>query len=180
MNRGLIAALLALLITATIPNSVFGQAASAPSPTAAGDAYAPLQLYDGSWDAETSGAKESAPMHISNHCTKTGVFFVCEQVINGKSEDLVVFLPTGASGATQHYRTMGLRVNADKPGDWGNLEISGERWIYSSEDTENGAKVYWRTVNVFSGKDKIHFEIQRSAEGKTWETKSSGDERRVK
>lgn len=179
MNRCVTAALV-LLMAATIPQLVLGQPVNAPSPKAVADPYAPLQLYQGSWDAETNGGKESAPTHISNHCAKTGVFFVCEQLINGKSEALVVFLPTGASGATQNYRTMGLRVNHEKPGDWGNLEITGERWTYFGEGTENGAKVYWRTVNVFSGPDKIHFEMQGSADGKTWETKRSGEEHRVK
>jgi hypothetical protein len=42
---------------------------------------------------------------LVNHCAKTGVFFACEQVVDGKTADLVVFLPRGATGGTQHYRT---------------------------------------------------------------------------
>ena len=123
--------------------------------------------------------KEAVKMHIANHCERTGVFFVCEQMINGKSEDLVVFLPTGVSGTTFIYKTAGLSVSGEAPGDWGKLEIQGERWTYSSEDTEKDAKVYWRTINLFSGPDKIHFEVQRSNDGATWETKRTGEERRT-
>ena len=143
------------------------------------DAYAPLWLYNGSWGLETAGGNEHSKTQISNHCEKTGLFFVCEQVIGGKSEDLVVFVPTGASGITQSYRTMGLSAGGETPGDWGKLEISGDRWVYSSEETDKGSKVYWRTINLFSGRDKIHFEIQRSVDGKTWETRRSGDEHRT-
>ena len=151
--------------------------AAAPAPTDA--AYVLLELYNGSWESVAGGGANAKPVHLTNHCARTGRFFVCEQVVDGESKALVVFLPLGASGTTQNYLTQGLMVTAGKPGDWNRLEITGDRWVYSSEGEENGAKVYWRTVNTFSGPDKIHFEIQRSADAKTWQTTMSGDERRV-
>ena len=143
------------------------------------DSYAPLRLYQGSWEARTNGDPKASPTIIANHCEKTGVFFVCEQVVNGKSEDLVVFLPQGASGATQTYKTEGLSVSGETPGAWGKLEISGDRWVYSNDGTENGTKTYWKTINIFAGHDSIHFQIQRSTDGKSWQDQSSGDEHRV-
>ena len=154
------------------------QSVSVPSHTAADDPYAPLRLYDGNWQFEMTDGKDVSHMHISNHCEKTGLFFVCEQVIDGKPSNLVVFLPAGTSAGTQNYRTQGLSTDARRPRDWGNLEISGNRWVYSSEETDGGSKVYWRIINIFSGPDKIHFEVQHSTDSKTWETKQSGEERR--
>jgi hypothetical protein len=58
----------------------------------ADDPYAPLKLYDGKWDSTTTiGPKEV--IRIENHCARTGLFFVCEQAVNGKTEALTVFLP---------------------------------------------------------------------------------------
>jgi len=146
--------------------------------TAADDAYTPLRLYDGGWESTTSGSESAKVTHLVNHCERTGLFFVCEQIIDGVSKDLVVFLPTDSSGVTHHYRTNALSVDASTPGNWGKLEIAGERWVYTS-DSKDGASAQWRTVNVFSGPDHIHFEIQRSTDGHTWETTRAGDERRV-
>ena len=52
--------------------------------------------------------------------------------------------------------------------------------MYSSEDNDKGKKTYHRTINVFAGSDKIHFEIQSSEDGVEWATGMSGDETRVK
>jgi hypothetical protein len=178
MNRlpiGAIAIVLGLAMASAYARS---QSVSVPANASAGDPYAPLQLYGGSWQLEMTGSKGSSRMLISNHCEETGAFFVCEQVINGKTEDLVVFLPTGSSAGAQTYRTLGLSAAGKRPRDWGKLEISGDHWVYSSEEQEKDAKVYSRTTNLFSGPDKIHFEVQRSVDGKNWQTTQSGDEHR--
>ncbi len=174
MKKGLAGFVYGLMLVSLAMAQGAQPQASAPSD----EAYVPLRLYDGSWQMTPADGK-SPVVHIVNHCAKTGVFFVCEQVIDGKSMDLVVFQPTGAAGKTLQYKTAGLPI-ADKPSDWSLLEITGDRWVYSGDGTDNGVKVYWRTVNVFSGPDKIHFEVQRSTDLKTWDTKQSGEEARVK
>src|SRR6516164_4786308 len=70
------------------PVLILAMQASRP---AADDPYALLRLYNGTWDI-ASGAEQKIT-HVENHCTKTGLFFVCEQIVSGKSEALVVFLP---------------------------------------------------------------------------------------
>lgn len=146
----------------------------------ADDPYAPLKLYDGKWDSTTTiGGKEV--VHIENHCSKPGLFFVCEQMVAGKTEALVVFLPVAKlpSGG-EEYKTQGLLADASPAGGWNKLTIEGDRWVYSWEDTEGAKKTFWRNVNQFSGTDKIHFEIQRSDDGNTWKTVKGGDEQHVK
>ena len=158
--------------------------AAAPAKTAslAADPYAPLRLYDGKWDVlPANGAKPADSVHIENHCGKVGEFFACNQFVNGKNVALVVFLPTHPlENGGYAYRNQAVRVKGDDPSSWGNLEIAGNSWVYSSSETDKGKKVYWRTTNVFSGPDKIHFEVQRSEDGTNWETKMSGDEARAK
>ncbi len=144
------------------------------------DPYAPLQLYDGKWDLIPKPAdKPGEPMHIENRCAKVGEFFSCNQFVNGKNTALVVFLPVHPlEGGGYEYRNQALRADADGPGTWGKLEIVGDRWVYSSEESDGGKKTYWRTTNVFSGTDKIHFEVQKSIDGTNWMTQMSGDEAR--
>ena len=156
----------------------------APPKTAnlAGDPYAPLRLYEGKWDAlPASSDKPAETVHLENHCAKVGDFFACNQFVNGKNAALVVFLPMHSlENGGYVYRNQALGVENGGSGNWGDLEIVGDRWVYSSAETDGGKKIYHRTINVFSGSDKIHFEVQRSEDGVTWTTKMSGDEARAK
>ena len=153
---------------------VLATRASAQSDTSA---YTPLWLYNGSWSVVADGGKDG-PTQLTNHCAHTGLFFACEQVVNGKTGALVVFLPTGDSAGAHLYRTNALLANAANPGAWGRLSISGDHWEYPSSDVEDGKTVYWRTLNTFTGRDHIRYEIQRSADGKVWTTTGSGQEDR--
>jgi hypothetical protein len=148
----------------------------------ANDPYAPLRLYDGKWDLVPAGGdKPAAPVHIENHCAKVGEFFACNQFVNGKNMARVIFLPTHPiEDGGYAYHNQALGVEGGGSGSWGRLEIVGDRWVYSSDETDNGKKIYHRTINVFSGSDKIHFDVQRSEDGVNWTTKMSGDEARAK
>lgn len=144
------------------------------------DPYAPLRLYDGKWDVQSaSGDKPAETVHLENRCAKVGEFFACNQYVGGKSMALVVFLPLHPlENGGYAYRNQALRPDGDDPSNWGSLEITGDRWVYSGSDKEK--KAYWRTTNVFSGTDKIHFEVQRSDDGVKWTTSKAGDEVRAK
>ncbi|MEO9096949.1 MAG: hypothetical protein ABI346_02100 [Candidatus Baltobacteraceae bacterium] len=155
-------------------------AATPATPATPVDPYAALRLYEGTWDLVPDGPGK-ANVRLENHCAKTGLFFSCEQIVDTKSVALVVFLPVGGpAGSTQEYRTDALLTDGSAPREWGKLTIEGDRWVYRSQDTENGKQVYWRTANVFTGTDRIHFEVARSDDGANWTTQHSGDERRVK
>lgn len=144
------------------------------------DPYAPLKLYDGNWEVKMGGAEPKTD-HLENHCALTGLFFSCEQKVNGKSGALVVFLPVGktARGALE-YRTQALMPDASKAGEWGHLVIDGDTWIYTWENGDANKPVHWRNTNHFTGKDKIHFEVQNSEDGTNWKTQMAGDEERKK
>jgi hypothetical protein len=152
------------------------QGASAPMDEAA---YTPLKLYDGKWEMSPA-ADDKEPSRFENHCARTGLFFVCEQVVPGKPGALVVFLPVAKTAAGYEYRNTALVAGSAPGGDWGKLTIEGARWVYSWENTNDGKKILWRNINTFSGSDQIHFEISRSEDGETWKPVKSGDERRVK
>jgi len=127
-----------------------------------------LRVY---WDGETEPSIECP----------VGDFFACNQFMNGKNMALVVMLPSHPlDNGGYAYRNQALRADGDGPVTWGELEIVGNRWVYSSDGTDNGKKTYWQTINLFSGPDKIHFEVQKSDDGVKWATTMSGDEARAK
>jgi hypothetical protein len=177
--------ILSILALWASPTSPAGQgentARAGKTANPAHDPYAPLRLYEGKWDVvPTSGDKPAETVHVENHCAKAGEFFTCNQFVNGKNMALVVFLPLHSlENGGYAYHNQALGVEGGGSGSWGNLEIAGDRWLYSSDETDNGKKIYHRIINVFSGPDKAHFEVQRSEDGIKWATTTSGDEARA-
>ncbi len=143
--------------------------ASAPG----GPTYAPLWLYQGEWQSTDKNGKID---RLENQCSLLGVYFACQQSVNGKVGSLIVFVPTEKPGS---YHTQAVLPEGWAAGR-GDLSIEGDRWTYSSKDVESDKTTYYRTTNVFTGKDKIHYEQSESADGVTWTVTNSGDEQRLR
>ncbi len=136
--------------------------------------YAPLRLYEGAWQVTstpTSAGKK--PDRLVNDCAQAGRYFACQQTVNGKPGALVVFIPGTMPG---HYHTQIVLPDGTALGPAGTLTIAGDRWTYLGEPDAKGVR--YRTINVFSGRDRIHFESARSTDGKTWTVTMAGDETR--
>jgi hypothetical protein len=147
-----------------------------PPTKTADPAFAPLWLYDGTWHVsrkdQPAGAK---PDTLSNQCALLGKFFTCSQVVNGAQQGLVVFLPANGPG---HFYTQSIMPDGRATGR-NELQISGDTWTYTSRRDEGGKTTFYRTLNTFNGKTKIHFESSHSENNKDWTIDSSGDEVRV-
>ena len=141
---------------------------------AADSPFEPLWRYQGTWQFNMNAATGSAPVSnkIQNDCVENGQFFLCQQTVDGKVTALLAFTPGESKG---HYYTQPVLPDGHAAGR-GELEIEGDRWTYPSKEEENGKTKYYRITNVFSGKDRIHFERSESSDGKTWKVLASGDE----
>ncbi len=148
--------------------------ALASAPLFAADPYEPLMLYQGSWEAKMKGAEK--PDRLVNDCARVGRFYTCQQTVNGKPGALLVFVPAENPGL---YYTQAILPDGHANGR-AELRIDGNTWTYSSKSEENGKTTYHRTLNTFTGRDKIHYEIADSGDGKTWNVTLSGDEQRTK
>jgi hypothetical protein len=149
--------------------SVFGLAgAKAPD-----SVYAPLWLYNGSW--QVSRKNSSKPDQLTNQCALVGTYFACQQTVNGTPSELLIFVPAKTPGK---YFTQSVNPEG-RAGGRGDLEISGDRWVYSSTWDAGGRTVYYRTTNIFTGKDRIHFEQAESDNNRDWTVKMTGEEVRV-
>ena len=158
-------------VAVCLASSCSGQTVRPGGPT-----YAPLWLYEGSWrlTPKTAMGEEKTNL-VDNSCHLFGKYFACQQTVNGKIGGLIVFVPAEKPG---HYYTQAINPDGRATGR-GELEISGEHWIYSSSYEDSGKTIYHRTKNDFSGNDKIHFEQAESFDGEHWTVKGSGDEERV-
>jgi hypothetical protein len=139
----------------------------------AADPYAPLRLYSGSWRVTH---RDQPPEKLTNQCALVGRFFTCEQTVNGVAGNLLIFIPVPDKAG--HYYTQNVRPEG-RASARGDLEIQGERWVFSSTWDQGGSTVYYRTTNVFLGKNKIQYEQAESKDNKNWTVKNSGEEIRV-
>ena len=57
----------------------------------------------------------------------------------------------------------------------GELKIEGNRWTYSGKSEKDGKVTYHRTINTFTGTDKIHSESSDSPDGEHWTVTHTGD-----
>jgi len=140
---------------------------------ASNDTYEPLTLYDGKWRLHSNGGRTTV---IANHCVRAGLFFICEQTVKDAADTLLVFVPRGKADGGETYGTQVLLADTTMPGPWGTLTIRGDDWIYAPQ----GNTPHDRTLNHFYGRDHIHFDVQKSLDGKTWKSVLSGDESRMR
>lgn len=135
--------------------------------------YAPLLLYQGTWHVSRSNLPPGGkPDELKNQCALLGKFYACQQTINGQQGALVIFIPAAKAG---QYYTQNIRVDGFASGR-SDLSIAGDQWTYLTTRDDSGRTIYYRTINVFSGKNRIHFESAESNDGKNWKVTGSGDE----
>ena len=135
--------------------------------------FAALWAYNGSWKiTATGGAK---PDELINQCVEMGQYFSCQQKVNGAVSQLLVFTPTSTPGA---FTTHSILSNGGA-NSRGSLVVEGNKWFFLTRWNQGGKTTYYRTVNTFAGKTKMHFEQQESSDNKDWKTTKSGDELRT-
>ena len=139
---------------------------------------AAIAVYNGAWTVNSphTMAGPGKPDHLVNHCALTGSFYACEQVVNGKTMALILFVAADQPG---HFYTQPILPDGHAVGR-GDLTIAheakGDHWTFTSKDAEANRTTWYRTENYFPGPGKIHFEQFESIDGTNWVEKNSGDE----
>jgi hypothetical protein len=164
-----------LFVTALVI-SMAGIAADAPTPD-----LDRLNLFAGTWksDAENYDTIYSKASTVSstlvNQCWKAGVFFVCNQSVNGASRVLLTFSYKGGDTYFVNYvpADSGRAVS-------GTVIISGGVWTYPGQQNKLGQTTYFRNVQIFSDNDNIDFREEFSTDNEHWTLMSKGHETRVR
>lgn len=126
--------------------------------------FAALTVYNGNWNV-TPATKAGTPAKVDrlvNHCTLGNAFYTCEQVVNGKTVALVVFVADDKPGA---YHTR-IVMPDGQAGGGSQLTIAGPHWTFLS--TDQAGKPSFRVENVFTGRDRIHSEQFQAAADGSW------------
>lgn len=138
--------------------------------------YTPLMLYNGTWHVTRKDSPK--PDTMANLCTKVGHFFTCDQTINGGPGSLLVFIPrTDKPGQyyTQNIRPEGRATSR------GDLQINGDVWTFLTNwDNGSGHTTYYKTVDTFIGRTRIHYEQSESSNNKDWTVTNTGEQTRAK
>ncbi len=138
-------------------------------------AYQPLTLYKGSWLVTPKTQSTPSTDLLRNDCAMAGRFFACQQTVNGKPGSLLVIVPASKPG---DYYTQTVQQEGWANGR-GALHIDGNVWTYSGKSEENGKTTWQKTTNLFTGRDRIHYEVSVSQDGVNWTVTAAGDEVRT-
>lgn len=134
---------------------------------------APLWAYNGTWQVTKNHAPK--PDILVNQCSAFANYFACQQTVNGQVSALLVFIPGRTPG---QFSTQSIMPDG-RAGGRGDLKLEGNTWTYLNRWNQGTKITYYRVLNVYQGKNRIHFEQQESDDGKDWKTTSSGEEVRV-
>ncbi len=95
--------------------------------------------------------------------------------MNGTPGSLLIFI--AVPDKPGHYYTQNIRPEG-RASSRGDLEIQGDHWIFRNTWDQGGSTVYYRTTNIFTGRNKIQFEQAESTDNNNWTVKNSGEETR--
>ncbi len=140
-----------------------------------------VTAYAGTWHthivyyatAESKARTEDA--HLRNDCWQSAGYFACDQFVDGTSKALVVFTYDSASNV---YHTYAIPSDGT-PASSGQLLISGSRWTFPWQVSDNGKTTYGRVINIFHGADTIEYRQEFSDDGAHWTVTAAGTEHRV-
>lgn len=156
--------------------------ALAPLPAPAAGGLDTVQLYAGTWKTHidhltTKFSKaRSEDTTVKNDCWRSDDFYVCHQIVDGKSSDIIVY---SYDAKANQYHSHGLAAGADAQMFSGTFTINGNEWIYPWQDKDGTQTVYVRIVNTFEGRDTIHYRQEFSYDNVHWTVTATGTEHRV-
>lgn len=140
-----------------------------------------ILAYQGTWKIETEhfatrfskAEKESSTLH--NDCWRSAGFFVCDQIVNGDSKDLIIFTYNAKDDTYNSYS-----VPAEGGGGGaGKLFIKGHVWTFSWERKQDGKTFYFRVVNVFTQPGTIEYRQEFSEDQQHWTATAKGIEHKL-
>ena len=141
-----------------------------------------VAAYAGTWKTEARHvdslySKAGSESHLlRNDCWRSEGFYVCDQIVDGKSAALLVFTYDEKTGTYSSYPIPAGGAPVVHPGT---LLIQGAIWTFPWDNIEGGKTVHFRVVNTWSSADRIEFRQEYSADGVHWTLMADGHDTRV-
>ena len=137
--------------------------------------------YAGTWKmqmnyVESAHSKARAEsMTVANDCWHSDFFYVCNQIIDGKSRALIVFF---YDPVAKRYGSYPIAVGADTVHP-ATVVVDEKSITFPYDMQDNGKTVHMRIVNTFTTPDTLDFKQEYSEDGQKWVTIATGVEHRV-
>lgn len=157
-------------------------ASAAPPAAASGTGLDVIAAYAGTWQTDIRyqdtpySKKYEAKYQLHNDCWRSAGYYACDQVVDGKSQALVVFTYDPAKG----YATYPIPAGGSSTIHAGRLMIDGKAWTFPWQTSKGGKTTYFHVINTWTSPDGIDFRQEYSEDGKQWQTMAEGHETRVK
>jgi hypothetical protein len=134
-----------------------------------------LNVFVGIWQAKTTlnGGPQNTSAISTCRWSANGNYLIADQmVLNGKTKtnNLSIY---SYDPQQDNYKLSIVGVPGMKPFAIG-VTYKGDEFIYSSTYTDNGKKVYNRTLNDFISPSYYTFKVQSSTDSLTWTTTMEG------
>ena len=137
--------------------------------------------YAGTWKmqlnyVESAHSKARAEsMTVTNDCWHSDFFYVCNQIIDGKSRALIVFF---YDPVAKRYGSYPIAVGADTVHP-ATVVVDEKSITFPYDMQDNGKTVHMRIVNTFTTPDTLDFKQEYSEDGQKWVAMATGVEHRV-
>lgn len=142
-----------------------------------------IAAYAGTWKSQTErfntpyskAGKETSTLR--NDCWRSGDFYACHQIVNGKSAAMIVFTYDAKNDIYHNYT---IPTDDGKAYSGGTLTIKGNVWTFPWEDTEKDKTTYFHNINKFTTPDTIEYRIEFSQDKIHWIVMAKGYEQKIK
>ena len=142
-----------------------------------------ITAYAGTWKTRTEhlnspyskAGKETAT--LKNNCWRSGDFYACHQIVNGKSAALIVFT---YDAKHKLYHNYAIPAGGGKAYPGGELFIKGNVWTFPWKYEDKGKTVYFHNINVFTAPNTIEYRIEYSTDRAHWTLMAKGREIKVR
>jgi len=141
-----------------------------------------VMAYAGTWKTETRhldtpySKAGNTSMLLRNDCWRSAGFLACDQIVDGDSKALLVFMYDAKGDVYASYPITAGSSDV-RPGK---LIIKDKVWTFPWDNTADGKTIHFRVVNTWSSADSIEFRQEYSADGEHWTLMAEGHETRVK
>lgn len=132
-----------------------------------------LSVFAGTWRSQNDEAyKDNSFAVYTCRWSAYGNFLICDQIVtkkDGKTNNLAIY----SYDSLNNYKLTLVGIPGVNPFSIP-VTSKSDTLIYSGEYTDNGKKVYTRTLNVFLNDAKYKYTVQSSKDGINWATLVEG------
>ena len=163
---------LAFLLSMAMGAGAFAQ----PARVLTGTGLKKLGIFLGTWRAEStidSTHKDKIFATYTCQWSPNGAYLIADQLVNINGKETNNLFIYNYNADQDDYTLSPVGIPGMKPFTVP-VSYDGDTLFYKSEYTDNGKKMYSRTLNVFTGLSSYFYKIQFSDDGVHWRTDGEG------